>query len=152
MINTIDIYSPLFDLFSLKEFFEKLFVLKIPIKSIKNYNLSNDCILAFDKLNKLNFNYPTLELKILDGNDMEYIKRLNINFNKLKKLTITIDKDDDGFISSYNCLFEYLFTVPDIQHNLVSLEIEGGKPQKDYNINSFSDEDDENEEKEDVEI
>ena len=151
LIDTIDIYSPLFDAFSLKEYFEKFFSLKIPINLIKNYNLLNDYILAFDKLNKLNSNYPTLELQIKDGNDMEYLKRLNLNFNKLKKLKVNIDKDN-GFISSYNCLFENLFTLPDIQHSLVSLEIEGGKPQKDYNINSYSDEDDENEEEEDEEI
>ena len=148
LIDTIDIYSPLFDPFSLKEFFEKFFFLKIPIKLIKNYNLLNDYIVAFDKLNKLNSNYPTLELQIKDGNDMEYLKRLNLNFTKLKKLTIDTEKDD-GFISSYNCLYENLFTLPDIQHNLVSLEIEGGKPQKDYNINSYSDEDEENGEEED---
>ena len=148
LLDTIDIYSPLFDPFSLKEFFEKFFFLKIPIKLIKNYNLLNDYILAFDKLNKLDSNYPTLKLQIKDGNDIEYLKRLNLNFNKLKKLVVDIEKDDE-FISSYNCLFENLFTMPDLQHNLVSLEIEGGKPQKDYNINSYSDEDEENEEEED---
>ena len=145
LINTIDIYSPLFEPFSLKQFFEKLFFLSIPIKIIKNFNLSNDYILAFDKLNKLDSNYPTFELHIKDGNDIEYLKRLNINFNKLKKIVVNIDADDE-FIGSYNCLFENLFTLPDIQHSLVSLEIKGGKPQKDYNINSYSDEDVENEE------
>ena len=147
LIDTIDIYSPFFEPFSLKEFFEKLFTLIIPIKLIKNYNLLNDYIFAFYKLNKLNSNYPKLELKRKDGNDIEYLKRLNLNFNKVKKLTVKIGKKH-GFIGSYNCLFENLFTLPDIQHSLIFLEIEGVKPQKDYNINSCSDEDEENEEQE----
>jgi len=151
LIDTTDIHSPLFEAFSQKEFFEKLFTIIIPIKLIKNYNLLNDYIFAFDKLNKLNYNYPKLELKMKDGNDTEYLKRLNLNLNKLKKLSVAIGKKH-GYIGSYNCLFENLFTLPDIQHNLISLEIEGGKPQKDYNINSCSDEDEENEEQEDEEI
>ena len=52
----IDIYSPFFGSLSKNEIFEN-FTIKINIKDIEQFNLKNDYITIFDKLNKSKSNY-----------------------------------------------------------------------------------------------
>ena len=43
----------------------------------------------------MNINYSSIFYNLKDINTIYYLKELNINFNKIKKLTIESDYDED---------------------------------------------------------
>ena len=109
----IDIYSPFFDLVSNSDFFEKIF-LNIYINEKDEYNLNNDYISFFNKLNKLNLNYPGISFYL--GNIKEkknYFEMFNINLKKIKRISLLINN---------NKLFDFLFSK-DFENNLLYLEL-----------------------------
>ena len=117
----IEIFSPFFDLISKSEFFEHIFTIPISTYEIQKYNLTNDFISFFKKNKK----YSSLFLKIHKDNDVKYLKKFNINFNHIKRLTIKEqnEKDDKEEKHIFNKFFKELFLLEGIQ-NLVYLNID----------------------------
>ena len=115
----IDIYSPFFDLISKNNIFEQLFSISIPMNLIKSFNLKNDYILNFDKLNKSNSQYSSLTFNYEDNNDIDYLKELKINFSQIKRLTIK----KEATINNYFYFFKTLFSFDNIENNLVYLDL-----------------------------
>ena len=67
-------------------------------------------------------------------NKLNYLKEINIDFNKLKRMTIYINnsKQEDSKEKININLFETFFSFENIQNNLIYLNI---KFKNDYNIN-----------------
>ena len=86
----IDINSPLFDIFYKSKLFGELFIIPINFDFIERYELKEDYINIFNKLNSINSNYSSLYLERKDNKDISYLKDFNINFNKIKYLFINI--------------------------------------------------------------
>ena len=137
----IDIFSPFFDLISKSEFFEHIFTIPISIKEIEEYDLKNDFILFFSKINKSNQKYSSLYFKFKDSADFDYFEKFKINFKQIKRLTINEKKDVEinyynnkftysGLISlshfrtNTNTFYKKLFLLEDLQNNLIYLNID----------------------------
>ena len=129
----IDIYSPFFDDLSKSEYFDTILCLPINIMTIEKFNLKNDYILTFSKLNKLNLKYPALKFQFIDQNDINYFKEFKLNFKNIKKLHIYKYSKDEGFSFSFKKLkfwqsskkyfFNTLFSFKDIEYNLIELSL-----------------------------
>ena len=62
------------------------------------------------------------------GNKINYLKEININFNKIKKLRLKFDiynndKDDNTAQNEIKNFFEILFSFDNIENNLINLYI-----------------------------
>ena len=108
----IDIYSPLFEFLSKKDNFE-FFLIKVEKEPKDNYNK------AFNELKLINANY-SIDIHIDNNDDINYFfKKTNINFNKLKGISIT---NKDGIDN--NILFKSFFSFNDLKNSLTCLKIE----------------------------
>ena len=130
----LSIYSPFFDTLLINENLGN-FIIPIKISIIEKYNLENDYISSFNKINSLNLNYPDIELEYKDEKDIDYLPKLNINFNKVKRLVLTKENYDDN---SYDYFFKNLFLLNNIQNNLIIFEMESNSMTNYININGNS--------------
>ena len=92
----INIESPLFEVLSKTKNFGNIFTTYISQKIIDKYELKDEYIKCFDKLNNLNIKYTSIFYHLEDTNKINYLKEININFNEIKRLTLTIDNDDEN--------------------------------------------------------
>ena len=93
----INIESPLFNILSKTKNFGKIFTIYISQKEIDEYK--DQYIQLFDKLNSLDINYASIFYDLKDINKINYLKEININFIKIKRLTIEsdyYDEEDEG--------------------------------------------------------
>ena len=93
---------------------------------IDKYKLKDDYKKLFDKLNNLKAKYSSIFYDLKDINKINYLKEININFNKIKKLAIENDyenKDDNCTKNKFNNFFENLFSLNNIENNLIYLNI-----------------------------
>ena len=139
----IDVLSPFLDAIIKTEAFE--FIMEIPLllNGIKKFNLKEDYISTFDKLNKSNVKYTKLDIEFFDPIEMEYLKDFNINFSHIKKLTVSQNNDFylDVF-SSYDFILKTLFSFKNIENNLIYLDLQLTNKERinaDYmgNLNNF---------------
>ena len=80
----INIKSPLFKILSKTKNFGKIFTIYISQEIIDEYKLKYEYLKLFDKLNNLNINYSSIFYNLTDINKINYLKEININFNKIK--------------------------------------------------------------------
>ena len=80
----INIDSPLFETISKLSHFEKNYTIYISQKNIDEYNLKNEYIKLFDKLNKSNIKYISI-FYFSKNIRIKYLKQLNIDYNKIIK-------------------------------------------------------------------
>ena len=139
----VDIYSPFFDSL-LKKDFNKNFEIKIPMDKIDKFNLKNDYISTIEKLNNsgLDKNYPCIYFKYKNPNDINFLKDLKLNSNLLKRLKLKRINDeeikkeemeietDSKDTKSFSNFYKALFLLPDIQNNLIDLELKINKKNK----------------------
>ena len=109
----LDIYSPFFEALSTNNYFSDKFTIIVSIKFIKDNNLENDYIQAFNNLNKFNSNYSIL-FRFINPNDIDYLVKFKMNLKNIKKLILLEDKD----IGKYNYFFEKFFSFNEIKSNL----------------------------------
>ena len=107
----IDFYSPLFDILSKTEIFEKDLYLYINYKMINSYKLEKEYISFFDKINKSKIKFTSLFFESRLVNDIN-LTSFNFNYSQIKNLSISCIKDSFGYID-----FIFLFK------NLVSLKL-----------------------------
>ena len=125
----IDIYSPFFERLSKMIFFQDLFIIRIPIPFISNNNLMKVYIKKFGKLNESNINYSSLCFQF-DPNTDDYlsdIQKLNIDYQKIKKLIFEEKNSKFNFTNEELLLFKTIFTNNNIINNLIFLEIKNIK-------------------------
>jgi len=131
----IDIYSPFFDSL-LKKDFNKNFEVKIPMDKIEKFNLKNDYISAIEKINNsgLDKNYPCIYFKYKNPNDINFLNDLKLNFKLIKKLKLKRINDieanekmkietDSIDSQTFSNFYKTLFSLPDIQNNLIDLDL-----------------------------
>ena len=87
----INIDSPLFEIISITKNFENNYILYISQKNIDEYKLIDDYKKIFDKLNKSNIKYSSIFFSFHDKKKINYIKEINIDFNKIKSITLIQD-------------------------------------------------------------
>ena len=114
----INIYSPFFDVISKAEELDK-YEIEINQDMIDKYNLKNDYIEVFNKLNKSNVNYSSIYFTSNGNEKIDNLREYNIDFNKIKKLTL-IPSDIN---SKDNHLMKTLFSFKNIENNLVYLRL-----------------------------
>ena len=144
-IYYLDIYSPFLEDLSKFEFFHKIFILHVNIKTIEKFKLKKDYISAFTKMNNLNLKYPKIRFEYQDSNDIDYFKTFKFNFNLIEKLIICRDCYDIGvefkfknlvfWKANNNYFFKILFSFENIENNLKELTL---KNYSDYNEISIS--------------
>ena len=83
----ININSPLFEIISKLSNFEKNYTIYISQKNIDEFNLLNEYNKLFGKLNKSNIKYISI-LYFSDNNGIKYLKKLNVDYNKIIKLIL----------------------------------------------------------------
>ena len=116
----INVFSPFFDILSQTDIFEKKYCIPIIEQSIEKYQLNNDYKNIFEKLNESNIKYTSLLLLFIDNNKINYLKDFNIDFNRIKSLSIV----QDGIINKNdNYLLNTLFSFKNIENNLIYLKI-----------------------------
>ena len=141
-MKQISIFSPFFDFLSKSEYFDIL-TIPITVKTIEKFNLKNDYILAFEKMNKLNIKkYPSIILDYKKTDDINYLREFKIRFGKIKRLTLTHEYNVN--IENYDLLFKTLFSFNNLEKNLEHLNLYVGFIKKDRidpnslkNLNSF---------------
>ena len=116
----IDIYSPFFDSIANSDIFDS-FTIRIIINKIEKYNLKDDYISIFEKMNKLKNNYSSIAFFYKDSNNIKYLKEFKINFGNIKKLSIM--QKYNSFIMNYDIFFNGLFSFNNIGNNLIDLNI-----------------------------
>lgn len=118
----LSIYSPFFKILSENEIF-KYFNISISVQKIEKYQLENDFLNAFQKLNDYyNANYSSIILKCQNNNDLKYLNKFKINLDNLKKLSLLPDPNIFDF-KSFNDLLYNLFSINNIKNNLLELKI-----------------------------
>ena len=118
----INIDSPLFNIFSKSKNFSKIFTIHISQKIIDKYNLKEDYIKFFDNLNKMDIKYASIFYILKDMNKINYLKEFNINFNKIKRLTIKFE-NYYAIQNEIENFFETFFSFDNIENNLIYLYI-----------------------------
>ena len=126
----INIESPLFNILSKTKNFSKIFTIYIKQTIIDEYKLKENYIKFFENLNKLDIKYTSIYYRLKDINKLGYLKEININFNKIKRLKIQIGyafknkdiKNSNAEIIVKN-FFDTLFSFNNIENNLIYLDI-----------------------------
>ena len=136
--KNININSQFFWALSEKDNFQLVFSILIPINTFKNNKIKNDYANIFKKMNESEFKYSSLKITC-EGNEIDDLNNLNINFNLIKRLSIcsilpsyitsiytqyAIMPTTNYHNFNYCPLFEKLFSINNIQNNLVYLCLE----------------------------
>ena len=126
----INIDSPLFKIIAKSKNFDKNFTIHMSQEIIDKYYLKDYYIKEFNDLNNLNVKYNSIfyNLDIKDINKIKYLNEFNIDFNKIKRITLNIKDNneliDDNIIQKNNKIFfETLFSFNNIINNLIYLNI-----------------------------
>ena len=119
--HLIDIYSPFFDTISKTAMYEKIYSIPIPVEIIKKLKLKNDYISSFNKLNESNGKYPSLTVYYKECKDMKLLNELNIDFNKVQRLSLFFVGDNEHINTSI--LFKDFFSIKNIK-NITYLDID----------------------------
>lgn len=122
----IDYYSPLLDIVSKTEYFSEIFMIILNIETIQKYNQKKSYSSMFEKLNKSKVKYPEIVFIYKNTDDIQYLRELNIDFYKVKSLTVQLCFGLSFFERSslkkdYKYFFENLFSLEGIENNLISL-------------------------------
>jgi len=122
----INIESPLFKILSKTKNFGKIFTIHISQKNIDEYKLNDNYLKFFDNLNKKNINYTSIFYNLKNINKINYLRHMNIDFNKIIRLTIEDDdytKKDNNIKKEFKKFFIILFSINNIQNNLIYLNL-----------------------------
>ena len=92
----INISSPIFDLILKRKLIMK-FKINIDQEFSKNTKLFNDLYNAIKTINENSYMYPQISIS-LNSNELDLIKKLNLNFDKIKTLNLYNPSDNcDGY-------------------------------------------------------
>ena len=112
----INIYSPLLEVLIKTKNFEKFFTFFISQSNIEEFKLKKNYINFFDKLNKSKIkNYSIC----LSSEDINCLKELKINLNKINRLTLMYKG-----INQPSVFFDNIFKFKELEQNLIYLNID----------------------------
>ncbi len=114
----LDIFSPFFEELSKSECFD-LFIIPLEIDLIDKNQLNSDYIAAFENLNKKELNNICLKINFRNEKDINALKGININFEKIQELDI-INVGNEKNIN-YDNIFKQLILAPNFGKNLKKL-------------------------------
>ena len=120
----IDIYSPFYEKFIKKEFFEKLFILYIPSSIIYGKDLMKDYYNATGLLKETNPEFSSFYFDINLINDLDGFEYFCKYFKKIKKLHVEIN---NVFMKNFMFPFQ-IFSLNNIKNNLIYLELKFKTP------------------------
>ena len=127
-INKIDDYdklinidSPLFNIISKTKNFEIKFSINISQINIDKFNLKNYYAKVFDKLNNSKIKYSSISYYLSDIKKINYLREINIDFKKIKRLTLNLQEDKTK--KNYKSFFTNVFSFRNIKNNLIYLKI-----------------------------
>ena len=138
--ETIEIYSPFFETLSKMEFFEYLFTINISTYIIDKFDLKEDYISTFEKLNQSKSKYNSLTIYYEDSYDILYLKDFKINFNQIKRIIFIpnsyhVTGDYKYFLNTFFSFFSR------IEKNLTNLKLKWVEnemePRAIQNLNNF---------------
>ena len=120
----LDIYSPFFNIFLNAETSNNFSII-LPIDDIKKYKLEEDYIKAFNQINLKN-NYPSILFECNKKWHIHYLKRFNIDFNRLKSLILRSTQYEYRLtnIIGYDYFLKNLISFGNIINTLSSLDID----------------------------
>ena len=116
----IDIFSPFFEELSKSECFD-LFIIPIEIDLIEKNQLNSDYKTAFENLNKNKFNNICIKINFRNEKDINVLKDININFEKIKDLDMINIGNEKNI--NYDNIFKQLFLAPNFGKNLKKLNL-----------------------------
>ena len=124
----ISIDSPLFDLISKTKNFESNYVIYISQIIAAKLNLKKKYNKLFNELNNSNRNYSSICFEFNRKRKIYYLKRLNIDFNKIKRIYLkcynsSYPSNNFEKFNDNNFFFENLFSINNIENNLIYLNI-----------------------------
>ena len=141
----LDIYSPFYGYLVERGFKNKAIELVIPVDRIKSFQLKNDYIFALQTLNNSIINTNNLWINFIynDYDDMNYLIDLKFNFKLLKRLDLIQEKErknnDDEKEKNKEALcdnlYNVIFSLPDIQNNLIGLYLKSPSSYESTEIN-----------------
>ena len=114
----LDIFSPFFEELSKSECFD-LFIIPLEMDLIDKNQLNSDYIAAFENLNKKELNNICLKINFRNEKDINALKGININFEKVQDLDI-INVGNEKNIN-YDNIFKQLILAPNFGKNLKKL-------------------------------
>ena len=114
----LDIFSPFFEELSKSECFD-LFIIPLEMDLIDKNQLNSDYIAAFENLNKKELNNICLKINFRNEKDINALKGININFEKIQELDI-INVGNEKNIN-YDNIFKQLILAPNFGKNLKKL-------------------------------
>ena len=116
----LDIFSPFFEELSKSECFD-LFIIPLEMDLIDKNQLNSDYIAAFENLNKKELNNICIKINFRNEKDINALKGININFEKIQELDI-INVGNEKNIN-YDNIFKQLILAPNFGKNLKKLNL-----------------------------
>ena len=95
-------FSPFFDSLSKSEDFNKFFTILISIYKINRYDLAQYYYGKFYNLNNLNIKYSSLRFEYENGDYVDYLEDIPINYSQIKKLELYNNSVLDGIYGTEN--------------------------------------------------
>lgn len=114
----LDIFSPFFEELSKSECFD-LFIIPLEMDLIDKNQLNSDYIEAFENLNKKELNNICIKINFRNEKDINALKGIKINFEKIQELDI-INVGNEKNIN-YDNIFKQLILAPNFGKNLKKL-------------------------------
>ena len=114
----LDIFSPFFEELSKSECFD-LFIIPLEMDLIDKNQLNSNYIEAFENLNKKELNNICIKINFRNEKDINALKGININFEKIQELDI-INVGNEKNIN-YDNIFKQLILAPNFGKNLKKL-------------------------------
>ena len=111
----------MFDFVSKSDIFE-FFNIKIDFEDFNKKYLKNECLSMFDNLNNTNLKYGCLEFININFSYIGLVEELIIKSNQIKRLALSTDYEKITELN-YNCFFKTLFSIKNIENNLVYLRM-----------------------------
>ena len=140
----LDIYSPFYEYILKGGMKEQIIELIIPIDKIMNFQLKNDYLSAIEKLNHSAINKDNIWINYIYNNydELNYLIDLKFNFKLIKNIALIKEKENKTNEDNKNNIQETLcdkldktvFSLPDIQNNLTSLDLKFSNRDKNVSI------------------
>lgn len=137
----IEIFSPFIDILSETEAFEKMFTISLSMYIIEKFDLKDEYISMFEKLNNSKKSkYSSLNIYYEDSYDILDLKEFKINFNQIKRINFIpnsfhVTGDFKYFLSTF---FSFFYGK---ENNLTNLRLKWHEneiePKLIKNVNNF---------------
>ena len=141
----LDIYSPFYEYILKGGIKNQVIDLIIPLNRINKYKLTNDYNSAIEKLYNSRIDLNDLWINFIYNNydELNYLLDLKLNLKLIKKIALKKEKESNTYDHNkdnikevvYEQIDKLVFSLPDIQNNLISLDLKTSKSYESVSIN-----------------